>query len=204
MIVQDEEKEKQFLEELAEYGGEDLKETVRSCYQCGTCSGGCPTSYAMDYTPRQIVRMIQFGMRDEVLSSSMLWLCASCNTCITRCPRKVEILRLITTLKGMSMREGIEAQKEGPAFYKSFLSVLKKSGRLNELNLTTEIGTKFGMDIKRMLRYWSQTTIENGTLGFKLFIKGKLKIRPEKVREIEHIRTIIGESTRKRQMKRVR
>ncbi len=194
MIIQDEEKEKQFLEELAEYGGEDLKDTVRACFQCGTCSGGCPTSYAMDYTPRQMVRMIQFGMREEVLSSSMLWLCASCNTCITRCPRKVEILRLITTLKNMAMREGIEAQKEGPAFYKSFLAVLKKFGRLNEIRLTTEMGSKFGTDVKGLLRYWSQTTIENGTLGFKLFIKGKLKIRTEKVRKIEHIRTIVEES----------
>ncbi|MFQ6136668.1 MAG: 4Fe-4S dicluster domain-containing protein [Candidatus Hydrothermarchaeales archaeon] len=194
MIIQDEEKEKQFLEELAEYGGEDLKDTVRACFQCGMCSGGCPTSYAMDHTPRQMVRMIQFGMKEEVLSSFMLWLCASCNTCITLCPRKVEILRLITTLKSMAIREGIEAQREGPAFYESFLAVLKKFGRLNELELTREIGSKFAIDVKSLLRYWSKTTLENGTLGFKLFIKGKLKIRPEKVRAIEHIRTIVEES----------
>ncbi len=194
MIIQDEEKENQFLEELAENGGEDLKETVRSCFQCGMCSGGCPTSYAMDHTPRQMVRMIQFGMREEVLSSSMLWLCASCSTCITLCPRKVEMLRLITTLKGMAMREGIEASREGPAFYKSFLSVLKKFGRLNEIRLTTEMGSKFGTDVKGLLRYWRQTTLENGTLGFKLFTKGKLRIRPEKVKEIEHVRKIIEKS----------
>ena len=32
---------------------------VHDCYQCGKCSAGCPVVSWMDYTPNQIVRMVQ-------------------------------------------------------------------------------------------------------------------------------------------------
>ena len=59
---------------------------VADCYQCGKCTAGCPTAFAMDYPPNQIIRGIQLGMRDAVLSSKAIWVCAACETCTTRCP----------------------------------------------------------------------------------------------------------------------
>ena len=43
---------------------------VLSCIQCGTCSGSCPVSFAMEHTPRRIFAMVRAGMRDQVLSST--------------------------------------------------------------------------------------------------------------------------------------
>jgi len=49
---------------------------VDRCYQCMTCSLGCPVSFSMDMQPNQIVRLTQLGLRDEVLQSSAIWICA--------------------------------------------------------------------------------------------------------------------------------
>ena len=79
-----------FLTEVEALSGQKILE----CYQCGKCTAGCPTAFAMDYPPNQILRAIQLGMRDTVLSSKAIWLCASCETCGTRCPQDVDFPRI--------------------------------------------------------------------------------------------------------------
>jgi quinone-modifying oxidoreductase subunit QmoC len=75
-----------FLEEvMAIPGGERLK----SCIQCGTCGGSCPSGDAMDHTPREIFAMILAGMREEVLKSNTFWFCVSCYYCTIRCPQEI-------------------------------------------------------------------------------------------------------------------
>ena len=66
-------------------------EKLFTCIQCGTCSGMCPMSPYMDYTPRQIIAMIRAGFRSEVLSSYTTWLCASCYACAVECPKEIKI-----------------------------------------------------------------------------------------------------------------
>jgi len=60
---------------------------ITRCYQCGKCTAGCPMAQSMDYSPRQIVRLLQLGLADDALRSRTIWMCASCETCATRCPR---------------------------------------------------------------------------------------------------------------------
>jgi heterodisulfide reductase subunit C len=184
MLVQDEVREKEFMEELVRQGGEQLRDFIRACYQCGTCSGGCPTSYAMDFTPRQIVRMVQFGMQREVLSSLTLWLCASCFSCVTSCPRRVEIPRLMYTLKNIAIKRGVAAKAAPEAwFYLSFLSILSKYGRMNEFELMKEFKSREGL---------LKAALEEGLPGLKLLLRGKFKLRPERIRQMEHMEVILG------------
>ena len=49
------------------------------CYQCLTCTLGCPLRFAMDIPPNEIVRLAQLGMKDDILNSSTIWVCASCD-----------------------------------------------------------------------------------------------------------------------------
>jgi len=77
----------------------DPLEKLRRCIQCGTCSATCPTAYAMDYSPRQVWRMIQLGLRDEVLSSRTFWLCTTCKACQVRCPRGIDLMDAMIALK---------------------------------------------------------------------------------------------------------
>jgi heterodisulfide reductase subunit D len=81
------------------------KERLLTCIQCGTCTASCPTAYAMDYTPRQLWRLIQVGLREEVLLSNSFWLCAACYACNTRCPRGIPTMETMLELKVLASRE---------------------------------------------------------------------------------------------------
>ena len=70
----------------------DPLEKLRRCIQCGTCSATCPTAYAMDFSPRQVWRRVQLGLRDEVLNSRTFWLCTTCKACQVRCPREIDLM----------------------------------------------------------------------------------------------------------------
>ncbi len=77
------------------------------CFQCGTCTSDCPIARFSDvYRPRQIIRMAQLGMKDRVLNSDTLWLCAACFTCTDRCPQDVEVANVIRVLRNLAAEEG--------------------------------------------------------------------------------------------------
>jgi heterodisulfide reductase subunit D len=78
---------------------------LRTCIQCGTCSASCPTAYAMDYTPRQLWKLIQLGLKDEVVNSRTFWLCTTCKACTVRCPRGIDLTQTMLMLKEYAVRE---------------------------------------------------------------------------------------------------
>jgi len=86
---------------------EDISgQKLLDCNQCGKCSSGCPIAGEMDLLPSQVIRMAQLGM-DEVLESPTIWICASCLTCVTRCPKGVDLPRLMEALREVSLRAGV-------------------------------------------------------------------------------------------------
>ncbi len=91
-----------FVTSVEEISGQDLLD----CNQCGKCSAGCPVVEMMDILPSQVIRMAQLGM-EEVLESNTIWICASCLTCVTRCPKGVDLPRLMEAMRQISLREGV-------------------------------------------------------------------------------------------------
>ncbi len=91
-----------FVTRVEEISGQNLL----ACNQCGKCSAGCPVVAAMDILPSQVIRMAQLGM-EEVLESNTIWICASCLTCVTRCPKGVDLPRLMEALRQTSLRKGV-------------------------------------------------------------------------------------------------
>ena len=73
-----------FVAKVEELSGQNLL----TCYQCGKCSAGCPAVSQMDILPNQIIRLAQLGLKNELFKSKAIWVCASCMTCNTRCPKK--------------------------------------------------------------------------------------------------------------------
>jgi heterodisulfide reductase subunit C len=90
------------VHQVEEISGQDLLD----CNQCGKCSAGCPVVAAMDILPSQALRMAQLGM-EEVLQSKTIWICASCLTCSTRCPKGVDLPRLMEALRQIALRKGV-------------------------------------------------------------------------------------------------
>jgi heterodisulfide reductase subunit D len=83
-------------------------ERVVACYQCGTCSGSCPTAAAMEYNPRRMLHMLRLGLGERVLQSRAIWLCTSCYSCTTRCPREIKITETIINLRSLAVERGME------------------------------------------------------------------------------------------------
>ncbi|GAI09389.1 unnamed protein product [marine sediment metagenome] len=80
------------VEELSE-------ENIYACYQCGKCSAGCPSISEMDISPCEIIRLVQLGQEKEVLNSKTIWICSSCFTCVTRCPKGVDLAKVMEALR---------------------------------------------------------------------------------------------------------
>lgn len=90
---------------------EDLcGENLFGCYQCGTCSAGCPFVDEMDLTPDEVIRYVVLD-RDEVLNSKTIWLCSSCYTCAERCPRDINITKIMEALRQIILRRKIDQTK---------------------------------------------------------------------------------------------
>ena len=92
-----------FKDEVSDQpGGENLK----LCFSCGICTAGCPvTEVENEYNPRKLIRMILLGMKEEVLSSNLIWLCSLCYTCYARCPQNVKFTDIMSVLRDMAVRE---------------------------------------------------------------------------------------------------
>ena len=96
--------------ELAAEVEELSGENVFGCYQCGTCSAGCPYVEDMDLTPDEVIRYIILD-RSEVLNSKTIWLCSACFTCAERCPRDINITKIMEALRQIVLRHKIDHTK---------------------------------------------------------------------------------------------
>jgi len=90
-----------FVAKVEELSGQNLL----ACYQCGKCSAGCPAVSQMDILPNQIIRFAQLGLKDELLKSKSIWICASCFTCNARCPKGINIAEVIEAIRQILLRK---------------------------------------------------------------------------------------------------
>lgn len=154
---------------------------INQCYQCAKCSGGCPMTYAMDYPPNQIIRMLQLGMLDEVLNSTTIWVCAACITCSSRCPRGIDITQIMDNLRLMANQQGKAVKgKNALIFHDVFLNSIKNNGRLYELGLAMQVNLRTG------------NLFKDAELGLPMFLKGKLKLLPSKIKGTDEIKKIFA------------
>ena len=56
------------------------------CFQCGTCTGSCPSAPRSTYRIRKFMRRCVLGLEEEALTDPDLWLCTTCYSCTDRCP----------------------------------------------------------------------------------------------------------------------
>jgi heterodisulfide reductase subunit C len=153
---------------------QNVEVQAQKCYQCGKCSAGCPVAEDMDFPPSMVLRLLQTetpANDEKVLKSYSIWLCVTCEMCLSRCPMEIDIPSMMDFLRQKSRSE----KKVNPkakniiAFHKSFLNSIKYTGRLYELGLI--------IDYKRQ----SLNMIQDVTLAPKMLSTGKLHIFPEMI-----------------------
>lgn len=149
-------------------------ERLGDCIQCGACSGVCPMSPSMDYTPRQILALTREGFRREVLTSQTLWLCASCYACSVECPREIRITDILYELKQRAIRGGhYPKHLPTPVLAREFAAMVRGRGRITESLLVMLLYLKTN---------WF-AALGNGRLGLGLLRRGRFPLRPEGIRQ---------------------
>jgi heterodisulfide reductase subunit C len=175
--VQGNQKENLFLSEVVQASGEK----IQACFQCQKCSAGCPIAYAMDILPNQMLRHIQYGHREKVLSSKTIWICASCYTCSVRCPNNIDLAKIMDALRNLALRSGTEpGERDIPVFHSVFLDTIKSKGRIHELSLIIQLKSK------------TKDFLKDAGLGWKMFRKGKIKLLPSRLRGGKEIQEIFN------------
>ncbi len=153
---------------------------VRDCYQCGKCSAGCPMAEHYDLLPSQIIRLVQLGRVERAVASEAIWLCVSCMTCTTRCPKSVDCAAVFDALRQISAAEGriAPSQQRTVVFQTAFLNNIRRNGRLAELELVGEFKTRsFLNDFSLPL------LLKDAFLAPKMLRRGKLHVIGQKVKD---------------------
>ncbi len=154
----------------------NVEVTAQKCYQCGKCTAGCPVADEMDLPPSMVLRLLQTedpANGEKVLRSHSIWLCVTCEMCLSRCPMEIDIPSMMDFLRQRSIQE----KKVNPkakniiAFHKSFLNSIRFTGRLFELGLI--------IDYKRR----SLNLIQDVALAPKMISRGKLHFIPDMIKD---------------------
>jgi len=168
---------------------------TEACFQCRKCTNGCPVTFAMDLYPDEVVRMVLLGQRQKVLGCQTIWVCAACETCTTRCPNEVRIAELMDCLKEMALEANISCpEPQILTLHETFLKNVQKRGRLFEATFLPGYLLQSG----ELMRIWQDGTWgEQAKVAWGLLSKGRMPLRPQKIKERKIIRQMISREERK-------
>lgn len=157
-------------------------EALEHCIQCGTCSGVCPLSIYMDYTPRQVMELVRSDFKNEVLRSHTIWLCASCYACTVECPRQIRITDIMYELKQRAIKEGVyPARFPIPVLAKEFTRMVHDHGRISETRLVSQMYLKSN----------PLAALGMAGLGWGLMKTGRFSLKQDRVERREEIARIM-------------
>lgn len=162
------------------------------CFQCRKCTNGCPVSFEMDLFPDQVIRLAILGQKEEVLRSRTIWVCASCETCTTRCPNGVRIAEIMDYFRELALKSGISpAQPQIASLHQTFLENVKMMGRVFEGGLLPAYWLRSGQMGGKIKSGGIRSEFKQ---GLKLFRKGRLSLMPRIIKGKAEIGAILRSS----------
>jgi heterodisulfide reductase subunit C len=162
-------------------------EQLQSCIQCGTCSGTCPLSIYMDFSPRQVMALVRADFKNEVLTSHTVWLCASCYACTVECPRLIRITDIMYALKQRAIKDGIYPKRFPiPVLAKEFSEMVRTKGRITETLLVMRLFLKANW--RAVLGSWR--------LGLGLIRTGRFVVRQERIERRAELGAMLATAAR--------
>ncbi len=171
---------RKFFNEVKEKSGQPIE----LCYQCQKCASGCIATGFADYYPNEIIRLVQLGQKERVLSSSSIWICSSCETCGVRCPNGINTAEVMDTLKEMAIAAGMVKEKNINLFHNTFLNSVRSYGRVYEMGMMVTYKIKSG------------DMFSDIPVGMEMFRKGKMPVLPHRIKAIGKIKDIFNNTTR--------
>jgi heterodisulfide reductase subunit C len=155
------------------------QQNVQRCFYCLRCTAGCPAAPFMEFTPAQILRMVQLGQKDALLRSSAIWLCIGCETCGTRCPNEIHAGAVIDALRQMAVHEQVPAgERTVFKLHEAFLDSIRYWGRLHELSMLAQY------------KLTSRDLLSDLDMGLDMFIKGKIHPFPKRIQAMDQIKAL--------------
>lgn len=166
---------------LSDVVREQVGVDVNKCYQCGKCTAGCAMAEEMDYPPSYLMRLLQTRQEEndkKVLSSKAIWYCLNCENCIGRCPKEVDIPVVMDYLREEALKRRCvhREAKQILSFHRAFLDSIRLFGRSYELGLVAD----FKLRTFRLMQDVRKVPA--------LLKKGKLRLQPERIKNIQAIR----------------
>ena len=158
-------------------------EKIDQCLQCGTCSASCPASARMRYSPRIILAALRAGRLNEVFESPTVWLCASCYSCMVRCPAGIPFTEVMYELKRLGIEKGFVGKRtSGRSMAETFVDGVYKRGRSSDAELI----------FRYILRTRFTKALSIVPLGWKLFRKGRISLRSHTITGIKGLQKMMN------------
>jgi heterodisulfide reductase subunit C len=119
---------------------------------------------------------VQYGLRQQVLECSTIWICVACNACSSGCPMAIDIAALMDTLRRLALEEGaMVAEPDILDFHREVLHSIKRYGRAYKLGIM--------LRYKARVRKW----FADLDVGLRMLAKRKLDLRASRVKAIQEI-----------------
>jgi heterodisulfide reductase subunit C len=130
---------KNMMDSVIEISGVD----INCCLQCKKCTNGCPVTDIVDTPPSDIIRQLQLNTGDDILKSDLVWMCASCETCFSRCPMKIDMASVMDALRVLAAKKIAPSKiDQVNKLNKAFLRTVKIFGRTYDIGLIAEYKLK--------------------------------------------------------------
>jgi heterodisulfide reductase subunit C len=94
------------------------------CFQCMRCTSGCTSLKLLELKPHEIVLLVNSGFIQEMVSSDIIWTCASCLKCRERCPQNASPYNTILELRNLA----VEREAKIPEAYMKAIAQILETG----------------------------------------------------------------------------
>jgi len=127
---------------------------ISACLQCKKCTNGCPVAGFTTPSPSEIIKKLQLGAGEEILASEIIWVCASCATCFSRCPMEINMADVMDALRVLAEARGAAKPKGNmPLMNRLLLGTIRRFGRTYDLGAMAlyKTGTSsYGKDLDKL------------------------------------------------------
>jgi heterodisulfide reductase subunit C len=103
------------------------------CFQCMRCTSGCTSLKLLELKPHEIILLVNSGFVEEIVSSDIIWACASCLKCRERCPQKASPYDTIMALRNLA----VEREVKIPEAYMKAVAQILETGLIQQVQTVT-------------------------------------------------------------------